>query len=505
MSWPNNTGPRAWLSRLNWKRSLDAAAARWSPELFRHLTRVCEGDARTLRDLIQPWQERDFAALDAAWIALAHMPRAERAAPAEAGCRRAYLERPRGHSKTFDTALQIAWILTAARRPVRGLAAAADKDQSLLLWQSVERLARFNRHLTLPLRFTADRIRNEQTGSRIDFITSDVGSSYGHDPDFVICDELCHWEKEELWQSLFSSAAKRRQSVLLILSNAGTGRGWQWDVREMARTAPGWHFSRLEGPQAPWITAESLAEQRSGLPRPVYDRLWLNIWQHSDGEFVTLEEAQACRDPARREQQSGQPGFGYVAAIDYAEKHDLTVGCLVHCEGRRVVVDRMDVVRPSPERPTPVQWVEDWIHRIARDFGNVRFVVDEYQLVGVIQRLERSYRMERFRFASGTGNHELATTLHRLIVEKQVVWYPGCGAVAGNAADPRGTADDLETELAALVTKESRGRIRFDHVPGKHDDRSFTLGAACVTALKEEGGGDFLEIQEPPGDGVFRW
>jgi hypothetical protein len=193
-----------------------------------------------------------------------------------------------------------------------------------------------------------------------------------------------------------------------------------------------------------------------------------------------------------------------VAAIDYAEKRDLTVGCLVHRDGKRVVVDRMDVIRPTAERPTPVQWVEDWIHRIAQDFGNVRFVVDEYQLVGVVQRLERVYRIERFQFASGAGNHELATTLHRLIVEKQVVWYPGCGAIDARGAGRSGQVDDLETELASLITKETRGRIRFDHIPGKHDDRSFALGVACVTALKETGGMDFLEISEPSGDGVFR-
>ena len=506
MNWPSNTVLRGWMSRLNSKRSLDAAAARWSPELFRRAVRVRETDPRPLRALMLPWQERDFAALDEAWIEMAGLPPQFRVRPeGQPVYRRAYLERPRGHSKTFDTAIQIAWILIAARRTVRGLAAAADKDQSLLLWDSTSRLARLNPHLTRPLRFTADRIRNEQTGSRIDFITSDVASSWGHDPDFVICDELCHWQNEGIWQSLFSSAAKRPQSVLLVLSNAGRGRGWQWQVRETAREHPQWYFSRLDRPQAPWITAESLAEQEAALPRTVFERLWLNIWQFSDGQFVTLDEARACCDPSLRQQERAQSNYAYVAAIDYAEKQDYTAGCLVHRAGDGVVVDRLDVVRPAQGRPTPVQWVEDWIRRIARDFGNVRFILDEYQLIGVIQRLEQTYRIERFRFASGAGNEELCLALRQLIVGRRVRWYPGCGAVLAEPGDPD-RIDNLETELASLLVEERGHRIRFNHIrDGRHHDgRTFTLGAASVAALKEPGGG-LSEIMPPAADASFQF
>ena len=103
----------------------------------------------------------------------------------------------------------------------------------------------------------------------------------------------------------------------------------------------------LDGPHAPWITSELLREQELLLPRPVFERLWLNRWQHSDGDFVTLAEAEACRDDALAPQSHGQPGLRYFAAIDYAEKHDHTAGLVLHCEigpvgGARpeLVVDR---------------------------------------------------------------------------------------------------------------------------------------------------------------------
>lgn len=193
------------------------------------------------------------------------------------------------------------------------------------------------------------------TGRRVhlEIIASDVRSSWGQLPDFVICDELCHWAKPDLWYSLLSSAAKKPTCVLTVLTNAGIGRGWQWDIREAARTSPDWHFSSLQGSQAPWISDKDLAEQERLLPRPVFDRLWRNLWQHSDGEFVTLAEAEGCCDPSLTEQAAGRPGRQYFAALDYAEKIDRTVGVILHREGERLIVDRMDVVDPCPNVPPP--------------------------------------------------------------------------------------------------------------------------------------------------------
>ncbi len=322
-------------------------------------------------------------------------------------------------------------------------------------------------------------------------------------PDFVVCDELCHWPRPDLWHSLLSSAAKQAHCVLTVLTNAGIGRGWQWDVREHARHDPAWYFSSLEGPQAPWITQHWLDEQRALLPLPVYERLWLNNWQHSDGEFITLAEAEACRDAALTRQEWGRPSRAYVAVVDYAEKHDLTVGCVCHREGPRVVVDRMDVVQPAPARPTPVQWVDDWIAVIARQFPHVQFVIDPHQLVGTIQRLQHRHDIIRFEFLAGTANHDLAVTLRQHLLERRVAWYPGCGQIP--TAERR---DDLETELASLLLKQSAsGRVRIDHHRDgvHHDDRSFALGAACLHLSRAPMVPDFLQITPPTHAGGFAW
>ena len=468
-----------------------------NPETFRSLLRLPGPEQTFLADVIQPWQQHDLRALDPGWQDLAGT------IPDRPGAiRRAYLERPRGHSKTSDMAVQIAWILLAARHPVNGLAAAADREQAHFLHDSMVRLAKANQTLFKTLQFMEHRIRNQQTGSRLDVISSDVSGSYGALPDFIVCDELSHWPRPELWHSLLSSAAKKPKCVLIILTNAGVGRGWQWNVREHARTDGRWHFSSLQGPQAPWITSDWLEEQRALLPQPVYERLWLNLWQHAEGNFLTLEEVEACRRKERTIQIAGLPQYQYVAAIDYAEKHDNTVGCVCHREGELVIVDRMDVVRPTPQQPTKIAWVEEWMHDIARRFGRVQFIVDEFQLVGTIQKLEAIYPIQRFRFAAGEGNHRLAVTLRQLILHQRIGWYPECGQVPGPHRN------DLETELASLILKQSSsGRLRIDHRPDgqHHDDRAFALGVACLTLMENEGGSDFLLITSPEESGGFAW
>lgn len=219
------------LSRLKLKRCLDARIAPLHPRLFRQVIRIDRSDGPVLAECLQPWQQRDFAALDAAWLHLAGRGEPE-SAPA-AILRRAYVERPRGHSKTSDTAVQVCWILLAARAAVSGLAAAADREQAQLIHDAIRRLARLNGHLCGDLTFTQHQVRNRRTLSRIDIISSDVASSWGQLPDFVICDELCHWTKQDLWNSLVSSAAKkpglradgadeRRHRPRLAVGRAGT-------------------------------------------------------------------------------------------------------------------------------------------------------------------------------------------------------------------------------------------------------------------------------------------
>ena len=475
---PPNPQPRpksrqATLRSLSLLTAKIKAASAGDPRPFRRHLRLDPSSRLPFAAQIQPWQEADFAALDAGWRLVAGLTRPGGRLPT----RRAFIERPRGHAKTADMAVQIAWALLFARRTLRGVAAAADREQAALISDAVRLLVRANPGLCDALTFRQNEIANPATGSRLDLISSDVASSYGLTPDFVICDELCHWPREELWYSLASSAAKKAHCLLAVLTNAGAGRGWQWQARETARTHADWHFSSLDGSQAPWVRAEDLAEQKAFLPPAVFDRLWNNRWQDAAGDFLTSAEVAACRDERLVEQRRGRSGLSYVAAIDYAEKQDLTAAVILHRESDRLVIDRLDVAVPRVGAPVLVDWVEAWIARAAAAFPQVTFVLDEHQLLGTLQRLASRHRFVRFPFAAGKGNHGLALTLRRLVVHRQIGWYPGCGA------RPDDPADDLERELASLVLKQSMtGSIRFDQAPGSHDDRAFVVAAAAWQA-----------------------
>ena len=475
---------------------MQARAARGAPKRFREQIIVEEHATKKFSQVMQSWQAEDFAALDDGWLQLAGLP-------AKKPLQLAYLERPRGHSKTTDMAVQLAWILQNSKTCVEGLAAAADLDQGKLIRNAIERIAKLNPRFCDLLEFRQHAVFNRETGSRLTIISSDVQSSWGLLPDFVICDELSHWEKPDLWYSLLSSAAKKPNCLLMVLTNAGVGRGWQWDVREAARKSERWHFSSLQGCQAPWIKPEWLEEQRQLLPETVFDRLWNNAWQMSDGGFVSLDEAEACRDETLREQDQGRAGFRYIAAIDYAEKHDYTVGVVLHREGERYVVDRMDVICPKADQPVPISWVEQWIEKMSENFSNIFFLLDEYQLLSTIQKYQSRVELERFQFMAGKGNHALAVNLRKLILNQQIAWYEGCGQL-----EETESRDDLETELASVLLKQkSSGMCRIDHFQDRvhHDDRVFALGAAALQAMQEGGSSDWLEVQSPGTFGDFMW
>ncbi|MBS0208724.1 MAG: hypothetical protein JSS27_07200 [Planctomycetes bacterium] len=267
-----------------------------------------------LGNALDAWQSRDFLALDPAWRRVVGHD-------VSPPCLRAWLERPRGHSKTSDLATMISWALFASRRRLAGVCAAGDQDQARLLRDAVAKLTALNPWLGELLDVQRDRIVNRRTGSELAILTSDAPTSYGLTPDFIICDELTHWANRDLWDSLFSSAAKRASCLLLVITNAGWVDSWQFETREAVRTDPRWHFHRLDGPQASWITADRLAEQERLLPAKAYRRLWLNHW--SDGAGDALDDGDVRAALTLSGPPNGpQRGFAYVAGLDLGLARD---------------------------------------------------------------------------------------------------------------------------------------------------------------------------------------
>ncbi len=289
-----------------------------SPAEFRRRLLIDRnGEAVVFDAALDPWQRRDSEALDDGWL---------RAIGANAGHgkSRAYLERPRGHGKTTELAAMCAWALYAVPHVVRGVGASGDKDQARLLRDGMQVLCSRNPWLNDAISIQNYRAVNRKTGSSLEILSSDAATSYGLTPDFIVCDELTHWKKPDLWHSLISSAAKRNDCMVVVISNAGMGQGtsWQWDVREKCREDQDWYFSRLDGPKASWINEALLDEQRRMLPGKAFNRLWMNLWSPETGDALNAADIEAAITLDGPTPTIHDGWFPYVAGLDLGLKRD---------------------------------------------------------------------------------------------------------------------------------------------------------------------------------------
>jgi len=333
----------------------DLAALTASPVAFRDALRLDDGRP-WIRD---DWQEAFFAATDAGW---------QRAIgqTAAGGYSRAWSVRPRGHSKTHDVAAAVTWALLAARRPVRGVVAAGDADQARLVADAVGRIVRTNDWLAPIIEVQRGKICNSHTGAECAILSSDVATSYGLLLDFIVCDELPCWPRRELWNSLFSAAAKKPHCLLAVLGNAGFLDSWQGELWRAVANDSAWHCHTLPGPVASWIDADRLAEQRRLLPAIAYDRLWGNIWSTGSGDALApfdIDAAVRLKGPARGQ----KPGRVYLAGLDIGLARDATAFAVVSKQTGETRLETRHVERPVVPRSIEA----------ARDLGMIPAAADD--------------------------------------------------------------------------------------------------------------------------------
>lgn len=346
-----------------------------------------DGGPKPLADVMDPWQAKDFSALDAGW------KRAVFGKSRRAKRQRGWLERGRGHSKTADLAVMVSWALFASRRVLSGIAAAGDQDQARLLRDAIGRLLYINPWLSSLLEVQANRVVNKRTSSQMDVISSDAPTSYGLTPDFVIADEVVHWKKRDLWDSLLSSSAKRATCMLVVITNAGLSDDWQHQTREAVRTDPRWYFSRLDGPVASWISPATLDEQERLLPGVAYRRLWLNEWTSGGGDALTPEDIDAAFRPGLQPQTHSQPGFEYVAGMDLGVSRDASAIVVLGVRRGREGHGRIRLAAkrkwlPAKGSKVNLQQVEDECRLLQDRFALKQVRFDPWQAQHMASRLQ---------------------------------------------------------------------------------------------------------------------
>jgi phage terminase large subunit-like protein len=462
-----------------------------------------DGSPRKLADVCDPWQSADFAALDGGWRAVAGHH------DVDAAVRRAWLERPRGHSKTSDIAIMVTWALFASRRAIRGVAAAGDADQAALLRVAIEGLRRGNAWLSPILDVQRERVVNRHTGSELAILTSDAPTSYGLTPDFVVADELVHWRSRELWDSLLSSAAKRANRLLLVITNAGFRESWQWETREAIRQDPSWYFSRLEGPRASWIDGKRLGEQRRLLPRVAYQRLWFNAWSLGSGDALSSEDIDAAVARGERREEM-EHGWQYFAGLDLGlsrdasalvtvakhvgwcevreaaarslsphqrtlieagllEAPDMTPEFIEHPGTGRLRLLGCQIWRPESGRKVSIEQIESAIVEASERYDGLRVGFDPYQAMYLAQRLRaKGVNIEAVDF-TGSNLKSMCSAVLEAFSEGTIDLYE---------------CPQLLADLRSLrVVEKAYGcRLESPRGPGGHGDAATGLAIALHLA-----------------------
>ena len=317
-------------------------ALRQNPAAFREALaiRAADGSLVPFAKVVEDWQRRDFALMDPSFQRAAGLPYTGEPRM------RIWLERPRGHSKTSDLAILVTWATFAGFR-LTGIAAAGDADQARILRDCIATMTGLVPWLNEALDVQQNRVLNRLTKSELRIISSDVATSFGQIADVIVADEIAHWPKRDLFDSLLSTAAKKPNCVFAAITNAGFQTSWQWELRERIRQDPAWTFSRLEAPCASWITAAALEEQRRLLPATAFARLWQNQWSPGAGDALPAEEIDAAvkiAGPAA----GPEPGWQYVLGADLSLSRDATAVAVL---GKHVgYMERVERERPRRSR-----------------------------------------------------------------------------------------------------------------------------------------------------------
>lgn len=436
--------------------------------------------------IMDPWQKADFEAMDPALELVA-----KRDKPIDDSTfLRCYLERGRGHSKTHDIGTDATWLVWASPRKITGIIASGDKDQAKFVRDAIDTIYRLNPFLADTLKVNHGTVLNTATGSRVEVISSDAASSYGALCDFIICDELTHWKHangQALWESLFSTAAKRETCLLLVIANAGLGKGtsWQWRVREQARTSDRWYFSRLDGIKASWMSEATLAEQRSMLTPSAFRRLWLNEWLRTSGDAIDEEDLLACVNAKARPLTGSEREYVWLAGLDIGIKKDRAAFYGIGADQDNLAARLAfgESWKPSEGRDVDLVQVEDAVIAAAKRFRGIVIDYDPHQCEYMAQRLRRmGVNMVAVPF-QGKNCHIMATSMMQAFKTRRLTLYED---------------DQLIEDIGKLniVEKGFGFKLEAPEDSSGHADSAMALAIAMAVlpvALEQGGFGD-----EPP-------
>jgi phage terminase large subunit-like protein len=134
--------------------------------------------------------------------------------------------RPRGGSKTFDTALIcLAEMLILAPPESTLFVFAADREQGGLVVTAIREIVAHNPELKDLLRISEFKVSVVGYGSVLKIMAADTASAFGIRPYRLIVDELAQWNdtpaSRELFEAVWTSLAKENGRMIVCTTPSG--------------------------------------------------------------------------------------------------------------------------------------------------------------------------------------------------------------------------------------------------------------------------------------------
>lgn len=408
----------------------------------------------------------------------------------------------KGNDKSTGVGRRCVYCLAFSKKPVQIYVCSGKLEQAAIVTTAMKAEVELNPWLKDKVT-VHDHGAEGVSGSKLTVLPMKAATGQGIFPDYLIADEVTHWEHEEgrkFWNFVVASVVKRPQCLFEVLTNAGFKGSWQWEARNAAKDdTTNWDF--FEQPErtrlASWMSENAIEAMGKSMFPGERDRLLHNRWIDPGEEsgYITLEEAEACIDPLLTERTQGDPTLRYYAIVDYGSgvgerNRDRTALCILHSVPGtdRIVVDRLDCWM-HPTKPIPIdipdgdphaRSVEGWIELVRKNFRLAALVLDKYQMESLAQKYERrNLRVVRYDHQAGKKNMAMAQVLRELVRNRRVTWSDQAGRLSGVEDDT------FAKELSKLVLKEMSYGYRFDHTSGHHDDRAVAVGMGMTTAIEE--------------------
>lgn len=403
--------------------------------------------------------------------------------PDYVGPKKFWLEYSKGTDKSSYLARLLNWLLSYSKRSLRCYVGAKDKAQADGIKDFMFKEAEHNKGwLKKHLEFKGNSVVGKDTGSTVTFVTSDGKGEQGKTPDVVLCEELTHWESDDLFSALWTAIPKRQgYAIGVILTNAGFIGSWQEGLRNTAQSKHGheWHFfaQQPNTTLASWMTEDKIAEEASIVSPLEADRLFRNRWiDPSEAGIKLFSPTDVDRCIGAPEQPP--PGAQVVLSVDYGGVCDRTALTVLwyNTDTQVVHVVSQTVWAGNPTNEIQIKDVESWLELQFSIHPDAIAVIDTMgQMLGTCQEFEnKGHRIIRFQYRGGKQNALMLTTLRSFLTNQRIRFAPDCGML-GNST--------LATELKEVVGKTLAYGERIDHRAGFHDDLTVSLGMGLLAAV----------------------